>query len=439
MTQMIVKKNQKSRKATTELPHLPKLEQAIDEAVAAGLLKGQEGAKSLMQMVYKRFVESVLQGELQAHLDGIAVHNAVDPEQEIDEPIGTREQGNKRNGTSRKTIRTDAGELEVNIPRDRQGSFEPVLLPKHSRHFGGLNEKIIAMYARGMSTRDIGAFLQEQYGVEVSPEYVSTVTDSILDDIQAWQSRPLESMYPVVFFDALRVKIRSGMVVKPMAVHIALGIAADGSREVLGMWVAENEGASFWATIFNALKARGLEDILIAVTDGLKGMTQALEATYPKAEHQTCIVHLIRASTAFISHRDRKGVCDALKPIYQATDAEQAQKALQGFESSELGKRYPAVAQVWRNAWPQVVPFFRFPPEVRKLIYTTNSIEGLNRAIRKVIKTRTLFPTEDAAKKLIFLAIRNHTATWKRPTVRWANAMPQFAVMYGERFTGAVV
>ena len=414
MTQMIVKKNQKSRKATTELPHLPKLEQAIDEAVAAGLLKGQEGAKSLMQMVYKRFVESVLQGELQAHLDGIAVHNAVDPEQEIDEPIGTREQGNKRNGTSRKTIRTDAGELEVNIPRDRQGSFEPVLLPKHSRHFGGLNEKIIAMYARGMSTRDIGAFLQEQYGVEVSPEYVSTVTDSILDDIQAWQSRPLESMYPVVFFDALRVKIRSGMVVKPMAVHIALGIAADGSREVLGMWVAENEGASFWATVFNALKARGLEDILIAVTDGLKGMTQALEATYPKAEHQTCIVHLIRASTAFISHRDRKGVCDALKPIYQATDAEQAQKALQGFESSELGKRYPAVAQVWRNAWPQVVPFFRFPPEVRKLIYTTNSIEGLNRAIRKVIKTRTLFPTEDAAKKLIFLAIRNHTATWKR-------------------------
>ena len=203
MTQMIVKKNQKSRKATTELPHLPKLEQAIDEAVAAGLLKGQEGAKSLMQMVYKRFVESVLQGELQAHLDGIAVHNAVDPEQEIDEPIGTREQGNKRNGTSRKTIRTDAGELEVNIPRDRQGSFEPVLLPKHSRHFGGLNEKIIAMYARGMSTRDIGAFLQEQYGVEVSPEYVSTVTDSILDDIQAWQSRPLESMYPVVFFDEI--------------------------------------------------------------------------------------------------------------------------------------------------------------------------------------------------------------------------------------------
>lgn len=195
--------------------------------------------------------------------------------------------------------------------------------------------------------------------MEVSPEYVSKVTDSILDDIQAWQSRPLESMYPVVFFDALRVKIRSGMVVKPMAVHIALGIAADGSREVLGMWVAENEGASFWATVFNALKARGLEDILIAVTDGLKGMTQALEATYPKAEHQTCIVHLIRASTAFISHRDRKGVCDALKPIYQATDAEQAQKALQGFESSELGKRYPAVAQVWRNAWPQVVPFFR--------------------------------------------------------------------------------
>ena len=244
-------------------------------------------------------------------------------------------------------------------------------------------------------------------------------------------------MYPVVFFDAMRVKIRSGMVVKPMAVHIALGIASDGSRDVLGMWIAENEGASFWASVFNNLKTRGVEDILIAVTDGLKGMTEALEVVLPRTEHQTCIVHLIRSSTAFISHRDRKAVCDGLKPVYQATDAVEAERALEVFAESPMGKRYPAVAETWRRAWAQVIPFFRFPLAIRRLIYATNSIEGLNRAVRKVIKTRTLFPNEEAAKKLIYLAIRNFTEGWKRPTIRWSNAMPEFALLYGERFTAA--
>lgn len=243
----------------------------------------------------------------------------------------------------------------------------------------------------------------------------------------------------MVFFDALRVNIRDGVTVKKMAVHIAIGINARGMRDVLGMWIAENEGASFWASVFSSLKSRGVQDILIAVTDGLTGMTKAIETVFPQTEHQTCIVHLIRASTAFISHKDRKAVCALLKPIYGATDAVEAEHALEALEQSELGRRYPAVAQAWRRAWEQVIPFFNFPPEVRRLIYTTNSIEGLNRAIRKVIKTRTLFPNEKAAKKLIFLAIQGFTEKWKRPAQRWAAAMPFFALRYGDRFTGAVL
>ena len=420
-----------------DINQFPKLGAAIDEAVASGLLNGVEGAKSLTHMVMKRFVEAALQGEMQAHLDGIPSRATEGGDQEAEEVTGTRSQGNKRNGVGRKTINTDVGPVEINVPRDRQGTFSPILLPKHARQFSGFDDKIIAMYARGMSTRDISAFLEEQYGIGVSAEYVSTVTDRVLEDVEAWQSRPLNSMYPVVFFDAMRVKIRSGMVVKPMAVHIALGIASDGSRDVLGMWIAENEGASFWASVFNNLKTRGVEDILIAVTDGLKGMTEALEVVFPRTEHQTCIVHLIRSSTAFISHRDRKAVCDGLKPVYQATDAVEAERALEVFAESPMGKRYPAVAEAWRRAWAQVIPFFRFPPAIRRLIYTTNSIEGLNRAVRKVIKTRTLFPNEEAAKKLIYLAIRNFTEGWKRPTIRWSNAMPEFALLYGERFTDA--
>lgn len=305
---------------------------------------------------------------------------------------------NKRNGTSTKRVKTDIGELEIDVPRDRNGTFEPILLPKHARTFGGLDTQIIAMYARGMSTRDISEFIKRQYGISASPEYVSTVTDSILQDIESWQSRPLEDVYPVVFFDALRVNIRDGVTVKKMSVHIALGINVHGMRDVLGMWIAENEGASFWGSVFMSLKARGVQDILIAVTDGLPGMTSAIETVFPQTEHQTCIVHLIRASTAFISHKDRKAVCAMLKEIYGATDSLTAERALEALEQSELGRRYPVVAQTWRRAWAQVVPFFNFPPEVRRLIYTTNSIEGLNRAIRKVIKTRTLFPNEKAAK-----------------------------------------
>lgn len=424
------------RKRTPKAPVTPEqamIDKAVEALVSEGVYTGEEGFRSLIHRISKSYIQAALRGELTAHLNG--EKEAASDEAEDD----VVKVPNKRNGTSTKRVKTDIGELEIDVPRDRNGTFEPILLPKHARTFGGLDTQIIAMYARGMSTRDISEFIKRQYGISASPEYVSTVTDSILQDIESWQSRPLEDVYPVVFFDALRVNIRDGVTVKKMSVHIALGINVHGMRDVLGMWIAENEGASFWGSVFMSLKARGVQDILIAVTDGLPGMTSAIETVFPQTEHQTCIVHLIRASTAFISHKDRKAVCAMLKEIYGATDSLTAERALEALEQSELGRRYPVVAQTWRRAWAQVVPFFNFPPEVRRLIYTTNSIEGLNRAIRKVIKTRTLFPNEKAAKKLIYLAIQGFTEEWKRPTQRWASAMPFFAIRYGERFTGTTL
>lgn len=424
-------KSQRNRRTqTNRTSEQDVLAKAVEELVREGVYTGETGFRGLIQDVTKSFLQAALQGELTAHLNDEREAAVADAEAEPEQAAGMR--ANKR-------VKTDIGEVEIDVPRDRNGTFEPILVPKHARTFGGLDSQLIAMYARGMSTRDISAFVKQQYGINASPEYISTVTDSVLADIESWQSRPLDEVYPVVFFDALRVNIRDGVTVKKMAVHIAIGINARGMRDVLGMWIAENEGASFWASVFSSLKSRGVQDILIAVTDGLTGMTKAIETVFPQTEHQTCIVHLIRASTAFISHKDRKAVCALLKPIYGATDAVEAEHALEALEQSELGRRYPAVAQAWRRAWEQVIPFFNFPPEVRRLIYTTNSIEGLNRAIRKVIKTRTLFPNEKTAKKLIFLAIQGFTEKWKRPAQRWAAAMPFFALRYGDRFTGAVL
>lgn len=394
-------KSQRNRRTqTNRTSEQDVLAKAVEELVREGVYTGETGFRGLIHDVTKSFLQAALQGELTVHLNDEREAAVADAEAEPEQAAGMR--ANKR-------VKTDIGEVEIDVPRDRNGTFEPILVPKHARTFGGLDSQLIAMYARGMSTRDISAFVKQQYGINASPEYISTVTDSVLADIESWQSRPLDEVYPVVFFDALRVNIRDGVTVKKMAVHIAIGINARGMRDVLGMWIAENEGASFWASVFSSLKSRGVQDILIAVTDGLTGMTKAIETVFPQTEHQTCIVHLIRASTAFISHKDRKAVCALLKPIYGATDAVEAEHALEALEQSELGRRYPAVAQAWRRAWEQVIPFFNFPPEVRRLIYTTNSIEGLNRAIRKVIKTRTLFPNEKAAKKLIFLAIQGFT------------------------------
>jgi len=342
---------------------------------------------------------------------------------------------NHRNGSSGKTLLTDDGRLRIDVPRDRAGSFEPLLIPKHERRFTGFDDKIIAMYARGMTVREIQGYLIESYGTEVSPTFISSVTDAVMAEVGAWQNRPLEVMYPVVFFDALRVKIREEAVVRNKAVYLALGVQPDGTRDILGIWIENTEGAKFWMKVFNELKTRGVNDILIAVTDGLKGMGEALGAVFPATTLQTCIVHLIRNSLDYASWKDRKALAAAIRPIYTATNAEAAAAALDEFEQGLWGQKFPTVVAAWRRAWDRVIPFFAFPPAVRKVIYTTNAIESVNARLRKIIKTRGHFPTDDAAAKLIWLALRNITADWGKAAKDWKEAMNQFAILYADRFT----
>jgi transposase-like protein len=345
---------------------------------------------------------------------------------------------NHRNGATAKTVLTEDGPVRLEVPRDRDGSFEPLLIPKHERRFTGFDDKIVAMYARGMTVREIQGFLAEQYGTEVSPEFISSVTDAVMTEVTAWQARPLEPMYPVVFFDALRVKIREDAVVRNKAIYLALAVLPDGHREVLGLWIENTEGAKFWLKVFNDLKTRGVGDILIAVTDGLKGIGEALGAVFPATTLQTCIVHLIRNSLDYAGWKDRKLLAAALKPIYTAPSAEAAAMALDEFEASAWGQRFPTVVAAWRRAWDRVIPFFAFPPAVRKLIYTTNAIESLHSQLRKIIKTRGHFPSDDAAAKLIWLALRNIGRDNGRSVREWREAMNQFAIAYGDRFTRPV-
>jgi putative transposase len=343
--------------------------------------------------------------------------------------------GNQRNGKSGKTVLTEDGPLRIDVPRDRDGSFQPLLIPKHERRFTGFDDKIIAMYARGMTVREVQGFLADQYGVDVSPEFISSVTDAVMAEVGAWQARPLEPMYPVVFFDALRVKIREDAVVRNKAIYLALGVLPDGTRDILGLWIENTEGAKFWMKVFNDLKTRGVGDILIAVTDGLKGMPEALGAVYPATTLQTCIVHLIRNSLDYASWKDRKPLAAAIKPIYTAPSAEAALAELDAFEQGPWGQKFPTVVAAWRRAWDRVIPFFAFPPAVRRVIYTTNAIESINAQLRKIIKTRGHFPSDDAASKLIWLALRNITSEWGRAAHHWKEAMNQFAILYAERFT----
>ena len=344
---------------------------------------------------------------------------------------------NQRNGTSAKTVLTEDGPLRIEVPRDRDASFEPLLIPKHERRFTGFDDKIIAMYARGMTMREVQGFLADQYGVEVSPEFISSVTDAVMAEVGAWQARPLEPMYPVVFFDALRVKIREDAVVRNKAIYLALGVLPDGTRDILGLWIEGTEGAKFWMKVFNDLKTRGVGDILIAVTDGLKGMPEALSAVFPATTLQTCIVHLIRNSLDYASWKDRKLLAAAIKPIYTAPSAEAAQAELDAFEQGSWGRKFPTVVAAWRRAWDRVIPFFAFPPAVRRVIYTTNAIESINARLRKIIKSRGHFPSDEAATKLIWLALRNITADWGRAAHNWKEAMNQFAILYEDRFTPA--
>ncbi|MEO1473043.1 MAG: IS256 family transposase [Pseudomonadota bacterium] len=401
----------------------------IDESLLDELLKGCErpedllGDGGLMKDLKKALMQRMLGAELTEHL---GYEHGQEP------PVV---QTNRRNGASRKTVKSEDGALEIEVPRDREGSFEPRLIPKGQTRIDGLDEKIIALYARGMSVRDIRDHLEELYGLEVSPDLISRVTDAVLDEVKEWRARALDAVYPVVIFDALRVKIRDkdSRIVRNKAVYLALGITADGQREVLGLWIAENEGAKFWLSVMNELRNRGVQDILIAVVDGLKGFPDAIHAAFPETTVQTCIVHLVRHSLNFCSWKDRKAVAAKLREVYGAETAEAARDALEAFDA-EWGRQYPSIAQAWRRAWEEVIPFFAFSLEIRKVIYTTNAVESLNRVIRKAIKTRGSFPSEQAAEKLIYLTIRGHEKTAR--TVRgWLTAVNQFAIMFEERFS----
>lgn len=412
----------KPKSSTTEAPLAPIPSEILDQFVRQGPLTPEE-LDAVVRRFKKAIIERALGGELTHHL-GYAL-GGVKPEATT----------NHRNGTSGKTVLTDDGPLSLEVPRDRDGTFEPRLIGKHERRFTGFDDKVIALYARGLTVREIQAFLREMYGVDVSPDLISTVTDGVVAEVTAWQARPLEPMYPVVFFDALRVKIRDEAVVRSKAVYLALAVLPDGTRDVLGIWIEQTEGAKFWMKVFTDLQTRGCQDILIAVTDGLKGMSEALAAVYPATTLQTCIVHLLRNSLEFASWKERKPLAAAIRPIYSAASADAALLALDVFESGEWGVRFPTVVAAWRRAWTHVIPFFAFPPAVRRILYTTNALESLHAQLRKIIKTRGHFPSDEAATKLIWLALRNITGRWERGAQHWKPAMNQFAILYADRFT----
>ena len=393
----------------------------LDELLS-GLSKPEDllGDGGLFRQLKKALMERALGGELTHHLG-----------YEKGDQAG-RGSGNSRNGHSSKTVLTEDGELDLSIPRDRAGTFEPVLVPKGVTRLEGFDDKVISLYARGLTVREIQGHLREIYGTEVSPDLISRVTDAVLEEVKEWQARPLDACYPIVFFDALRVKIRDEGLVRNKAVYVALALDGEGHKHVLGLWIEQTEGAKFWLKVMNDLKTRGVGDILIAVVDGLKGFPEAIGAVFPETMVQTCIIHLIRNSLAFVSWKDRKQIMPDLKAIYRAESAEAAIDRLAEFED-KWDARYPAIGQSWRRAWEHVIPLFAFPPDIRKMIYTTNAVESLNRSLRKIIKTRGSFPNDEAAMKLLYLAIQNAGIHWRRP-IEWTAAMGQFAVLFGDRF-----
>ena len=395
-------------------------DEVLDELLAGA--QGEEeivGPGGLLSQLTKRLVERAMEVELTDHL-GYEPH--------LEPPGGA---GNARNGTTPKTLLTEHGAVPIDAPRDRTGTFEPQIVRKRQRRFEGFDEKILALYARGMSTRDIEAHLGEIYGVKVGRDLISKVTDAVMDDARVWQTRPLDDVYPVVFLDALVLKIRDGGSVQRRACYLALAINMDGEREVLGMWFQANEGAKFWMQVLTDLKQRGVQDILICCVDGLKGFPEAIEATFPLTTVQTCIVHLIRHSLKYVPRKQYEQVTKDLRPIYTALDADQALLELEAFEE-KWGQQLPVIGQAWRSAWAHVTPFMAFEPEVRRVIYTTNAIEALNRQLRKAIKTKGSFPSEDAARKLIYLAIGNAGPQWTR-TRGWTKAMLAFKIHFGDR------
>jgi putative transposase len=398
---------------------------ALDKELIDKLLEGYQkpedliGENGLLKQLTKALVERALNAELTHHLG-----------YEKNQPEG-RGRGNSRNGKSRKKLKGDFGEVEIEVPRDREGEFEPRIVRKHQRRFTGFDDKILSMYARGMSTREIQGHLLEIYKVEVSASLISEVTDEIIDEVRQWQSRPLEALYAIVYLDALFVKMRHEGRIENRAVYVAIGIRMDGTREVLGLWTANTEGAKFWLTVLTELRNRGVLDILIVCIDGLKGFPEAIEAVYPQAEVQLCIVHLVRNSLNYVGWRERKAVATDLKQIYGAPTAEAAAEELRRF-SEKWGKPYATITTLWQRNWERVIPFFAFPAAVRKIIYTTNTVEALNRSFRKIIKSRGAFPSEEAAIKLLYLAMRNAVAKWTA-VQDWKVALNQFTLLWEDR------
>ena len=398
-------------------------EPLVSDAVLDEMLRGQDPREAfesgeLLKELQEALAARVLQTEMEAHLER--------PEE--------LEAGNHRNGHSSKQVLTGSGSIELRVPRDRLGHFEPQLVEKYARRLPGFDEKVISLYARGLSTREISSHVEELYGVKVSRDLVSRVTETVREEVLEWQQRPLERVYAIVYMDAVFVKVRDGGLVQNKAVYLAIGVTCEGRKEILGMWIEENEGARFWLSVMNELKGRGVEDILIAVVDGLKGFPEAIEAAFPRTLVQTCIVHLLRYALAFASYKERKDLARALKRIYKAASAQEAERQLGLFEQGRWGRKYPAIAKSWRANWDRIIPFFAFSAPIRKIIYTTNAIESLNSTVRRAVRARGHFPSDRAATKLIYLALMRVQRKWRGSPATWRLARNEFAIHFGDRF-----
>jgi putative transposase len=407
---------------------------ALDKDLIDKLLEGYQtpedlvGKNGLLKQLTKALIERALNAELTHHL-GYAKND----------PDGRgRDSGNARNGTSRKKLKGDFGQIDIEVPRDREAEFEPQIVGKHQRRFDGFDDKILSMYARGMSTREIQGHLKEIYGVEISPSLISEVTDAVVEEVQQWQSRPLEALYPIIYLDALYVKMRHEGRVENRAVYVAVGIKLNGLKDVLGLWTGNAEGAKFWLTILTELKNRGMKDVFIACVDGLTGFPEAIETVFPMTIVQLCIVHMVRNSLNYVNWKERKFVAADLRAVYTAPTAEAAQQELRRF-GEKWDKKYGSIRSLWERHWERIIPFFAFTPEIRKVMYTTNAIESLNMSLRKIIKTRGSFPSEQAALKLLYMALKNVVAKWQRNGVKgWYEALNQFTLLWGDRIRAVV-
>ena len=393
--------------------------QALDALL--GSVRGGEEVEALFRDLKKAVIERALGAELTHHL-GYAKGEV-------------KTGANQRNGSTPKTVLTDDGAIPLAIPRDRAGTFTPQLVPTGMRRLPGFDAKVLSLYARGMSVREIQGHLEELYQIHVAPDLISTVTDAVLEEVTTWQQRPLDRVYAVVIFDCLRVKIRDEGLVRSKAVYVALGVARDGCKDVLGLWIEQTEGATFWLRVMTELKSRGVEDILIALIDGLVGFPDAIATAFPQTQIHHCVVHLVRRSLSYVSYKDRRQVAAELRTIYRAPTEDAARAALAKFAAGSYGERYPPIAPMWTKQWEYLRPVYAYPPDIRRLLYTTNAIESLHMQLRKIIKTRGHFPTDEAATKLLYLALRNIVAKWRMPSHEWRAALPHLAVLFGERFT----